>query len=100
MDSTDKLDNGTWRDSGFNRAQTVTEVRDSPIRAAMLELLIEGGANGVPWQGFKNLDWRPPFSAVKLARAMYLLAKNNGYRLQYQGVRTGKVGPTRWRLAP
>lgn len=96
-------DNGSpdeWRPAPFARNSVQTEVRDSPIRAQMLAILKKAGETGASWQAFASLEWKSDFNAARVDKALSLLAKNNGYLLEYKGARRTGNFPDRWRLAP
>lgn len=88
---------GEWKDATFNRSPTITQIRDSPIRAQMVAILQKAGVSGVRWTAFRGLEWKAAFSAGLVYKAMKLVASRNGYRLQYKG---DKTSPGWWRLAP
>lgn len=89
-----------WLDAPFPRGSFQSSVRDSPIRHEMLAILKKAGATGVSWQAFKHLNWKSDFDAKRVDTALRLLAKNNGFLLQYLGSRGNGRYPGQWRLAP
>jgi len=88
-----------WVDAPFPKASNLTEVRDSPIRAEMVTMLLSAGVSGVKWSDFEPLGWRDGFTAQKVDRALWYVAKNNGRQLQYQGSRGRGEYPSRWRIS-
>lgn len=86
-----------WKDPTFDPAPVVRSIRDSPIRAAMIEILRKAGPNGVRWTAFQSLEWTADCDAARVRTALKYASTKNGYRLQYRGP---SGTPTHWRLTP
>lgn len=74
--------------------------RPENIRGEMYKILIESGLDGASSPRFERLNWRDGLTAVKLRKAMGLLAGEARLRIQFRGDLGVLAMTTKWRLAP